>query len=246
MQEIAFATDNQLKTIAQYSARSEFANSKKRKAEKKFANMLPVMDSFLYGATAKGNLSQKVLAGGNQLKDWGIFILATSLYSKAINAIVNKSETLQDFRKDSPVCFGVANTALGVATGFSAIRWVNALGRRFIVPYIPQKAKELARAFVGSTDTCKVGQAVNNGIKTFAAKYPKISKTLGAAGRWALPLLCLGYLTSLAIDICKTKSKENKIYNQLQDARLTAAQQLALKNLQLKEAEDVSETTDAA
>ena len=241
MQEIAFATDTQLKNIAQYSARSEFANSKKRKSEKKFANMIPVMDSFLYGATTNGTLSQKVIAGGSQLKDWGIFLLAANLYNKAVNGIVNKSETLQNFRENSPVIYGVTNTVLGVATGCSAIKWVNTLGRKFIAPIIPQKAKEFAKAVANSTDTGTIGKAINNGMKSFATNYPKITKTLKGVGKWALPLLCLGYIASLAIDVCKAKSKEQKIYDNLQDARLAAAQQLAAQNLQnTSEAEETA------
>ena len=240
MQEIAFATDTQLKNIAQYNARNEFANSNMRKTEKSFANVLPIMDSFLYGATTRGNLSQKVLAGSSQLKDWGIFILATSIYNKAVNGIVNKSETLQNFRDNSPVCFGIANTILGVATGCSAIKWINTLGRKFIVPHIPKKAKEIAKSFINSTDSGSIGKVINGGMKNFATKYPKITKVLGSVGRWALPVLCLGYLCSLAIDVCKAKSKENKIYNELQNARLIAAQQLAIKNADVaSECEDI-------
>ena len=247
MQEIAFATDTQLKDIARYSARKEFANSPKRKSEKKFANMLPVMDSFLYAATADGSLSQKVMAGGKQLKDWGIFIIAANLYNKAINRIVNKSETLQNFRDNSPVAYGVANTALGVTAGLSAVRWVNALGRKFIAPLIPQKAKDLAKAVAESTDTGTIGKAINNGMKNFATKYPKITKSLGFVGKWALPLLSLGYLASLAIDVFKTKSTEKKIYNELNNARLAAAQQLAVQNMQENtETAEAAKTSDAA
>ena len=235
MQEIAFATDTQLKNVAQYCARNEFANSKKRKAEKKFANMIPIVDSFLYGATSKGKLSTKIMAGGGQLKDWGIFIAATELYNKAINKIVDKSETLQNFRENSPVMFGVANTALGVTTGISAIKWVNVFGRKFILPYIPKNIKNFAKSFIKSTDTGRVGKAINSGMKKFAQKHQTSTKVLGTIGKWALPLLCLGYITSLVFDVCKAKSKEDKIYNNLKEARLAAAQQLAAKVVEDKE-----------
>lgn len=232
MREIAFATDTQLKNIAQYSARREFTDSPKREKERKFANIIPIMDSFLYGATTKGNLSTKVLAGSNQLKDWGIFIIAAKLYNKAIDKIVNKSETLQNFRDNSPILFGTTNTILGVAMGCSAIKWTNKLYKKLIAPIIPQKAKEISKGFVNYTDNRSLGKAINNGMQSFATKYPKITKTLNTVGKWTLPLICLGYITSLAIDICKAKSKEDRIYNKLQDARLAAAQQLASQNIE--------------
>ncbi|MBQ7450723.1 hypothetical protein IJS77_04835 [bacterium] len=248
MEEIAFATDAQLKNIAQYNARREFANSPKRKSEAKFANMLPVMDSFLTGATAKGSLSTKIITGGNELKDWGIFILATSLYNKAVNKIVSKSETLQNFRENSPVMYGVANTALGVATGFSAIKYVNKGYQKFIAPLIPQKFKDSLKGFVDSADTTKIGKSINRGMQNFATKYPKITRGLGIVGKLALPVLCLGYITSLVIDVCKAKSKGEKTFEELKEARLMAAQQLASQNMpqETKNTQETAETSDAA
>ena len=230
MQELAFATDAQLKNIAQYNAQREFATSPKRKAERKFANMLPVMDSFLVGATTGGTLKDKVLTGGNQLKDWGIFILATSLYNKAINKIVSKSETLQNFRENSPVIFGVANTALGITTGISAINYVNKFYKSVISPLIPNGFKESVKGIVDSTDSGSLGKAVNKGMTNFAANHPNITKTFGVIGKYALPVLCLAYIASLTIDLFKAKSTENRVYNELKDARLAAAQQLAAEN----------------
>lgn len=239
MQEIAFSTDTQLRTIAKYNANSEFANSKKRKSERRFANILPIMDSFLYGATSAGPLSSKVLEGGNQLKDWGIFLVATNLYNKAIDKIVDKSETLQNFRENSPVLFGIANTVLGAATGISAIKYVNAGYKKFISPLIPKTVKNIAKNVVDSSDTSKVGKFINSGMENAATKYPKITKSLGIVGRYALPLLCLGYIASLAVDVCKTKIKEEKIFNALKEARLNAAQQLATNNLQTEKTDEV-------
>lgn len=232
MQEIAFATDTQLKNIAQFSVGREFANSPKRKAERGFANMLPFMDSFLYGATTNGSISQKVLAGGNQLKDWGIFLLATNLYNKAIDKIVDNSETLQNFKENSPILYGTTNTILGLSAGISAIKYVNAGYKKFIAPLIPKKVKFIANNLVAFSDTSAVGKHINKGMEKLATNHPKITKSLGIVGRYALPLLCLGYIASLAMDVCKAKIKEEKIYNTLKDARLNAAQQLAMNNLQ--------------
>lgn len=230
MQELALASDAQLRNIAQQKARREYATSPNRKTESNFALALPVMDSFLVGATAKGGIKNKVLAGGNQLKDWGIFLFVTHLYHKAINKIVDKSETLQDFRENSPFMFGVANTALGVTAGISGIHYINKGYNKFISPLIPQKLKDGVKNLVNSTDKSSFVKAVNGNMKDFATKYPKITKTLNTAARWALPLLCLGFMGAMAIDAIKAKMNENRTYKQLSDARLAAAQELALKN----------------
>ena len=123
MQEIALASDSQLRSVAQSKALNDYANSPKRSFEYNFATALPIMDSFLVGATKKGNLKQKALAGGKQLKDWGIFLVAASLYNKAINKIVSKSETLQNFKENSPFAYTVTNALAGTAVGISAIKY---------------------------------------------------------------------------------------------------------------------------
>lgn len=230
MQEIAFATDTQLKNIAQQNVAREFANSPKRNSERRFAYMLPFADSFLYGATTQGSLSRKVLAGGSQLKDWGIFLLATNLYNKAIDKIVDKSEAVQNFRDNSPVLFGAANTVLGVAVGYSAIKYLNAGYKKFIAPLIPQKVKNAVKSVVGLSDNSAIGKSVNEGMKGFAVKYPKITKALGIVGRYALPILCLGYIASLAVDVIRAKAKVSQTVEALKDVRLAAAQQLAANN----------------
>ena len=227
MQELAMASDAQLRGIAQYKSRSDYANSPARKVEYNVATALPVMDSFLVGMSTKGSLKNKVLSGGRQLKDWGIFLAVTNLYHKAIDKIVSKSETLQNFRENSPFAYGIANTALAVATGISGVHYVNKGYQKFIAPIIPQGVKNVVKSFVNSTDTSSVGKAVNGGMKTFATKYPRISATMGTAARWALPILCLGLMGAMAIDAIKAKMTENKTYKELEAARLAAAQQLA-------------------
>ena len=87
MQEIAMATDKQLKTIAQLKANYDYVNSPNRKFEHNVALTIPMMDSFLVGAATKGSLKNKVLAGGSQLKDWGIFLAITTLYNKAVDKV---------------------------------------------------------------------------------------------------------------------------------------------------------------
>ena len=230
MQELALATDSQLRYIAKTKANYDYATSPKRKTERNFATMLPVMDSFITGAEAKGTIGQKVLNGGTRLKDWGIFIAITSLYNKAINKIVDKSETLQKFRDNSPIAYGVTNAAVAVTAGISGINYVNKGFNKFIAPHIPKSLKDGAKNLFGKTDNSKLGNIINNGMKSFANKYPKITKALGVAERWALPVICAGFLASIAADVIKTKKNENNLYNKLSDARLAAAQQLAIQN----------------
>ena len=50
MQELAMASDAQLRTLAQYKSRRDFANSPNRKAEYSLSKALPVWDSFFVGA----------------------------------------------------------------------------------------------------------------------------------------------------------------------------------------------------
>ncbi len=227
MQELALATDSQLRSIARTKANYEYNNSPKRKTETNFAIMLPVMDSFLLGAGTKGSLGSKVVAGGKQLKDWGIFLAVTHLYNKAVNKMVEKSQTLQNFKENSPTAFGVANIALGVTAGVSGIHYINKGFQKFVSPLIPKGIKNAAKGLIESTDSSSLGKAVNKGMKNFTKNYPKLSKTLNVAVTWAMPVLCLAFLTSMAIDAVKAKASENETFKKLSDARLAAAQELA-------------------
>ena len=229
MQELALATDSQLRNIARTKANYEYISSPKRKTETNFALMLPVMDSFLLGAGTKGSLGQKIATGGNQLKDWGIFLAVTHLYSKAVNKLVEKSQTLQNFKENSPTAFGVANIVTGLAAGISGIHYVNKGFQKFVSPLIPKGVKNAAKGIFEATDSSSLGKTINNGMKTFTKKYPKLSKTVNKAVKWAMPVLCLGFLASMAIDAVKAKASENETFNELSDARLAAAQQLAVQ-----------------
>lgn len=232
MHELALASDSQLRYIAQSKANYEYATSPKRKAERNFATMLPVIDSFLTGAETKGTIGKKAAAGGLRLKDWGIFIAVTSLYNKAVNKIVDKSETLQKFRDNSPIAYGLMNAAVAVTAGISGIKYINKGFNKFVAPLIPKGLKDGAKNLFGKADNSKIGNIINNGMQAFAQKYPKITKALGVAEKWALPVICVGFLASIAADLAKTKSNENKTYKNLTDARLAAAQQLAVQNLE--------------
>ena len=147
MQELAQATDAQLRSIAQYKSLNDFANSPNRKTESSFAKVLPVMDSVLVGASTQGSLGKKIVSGGKQLKDWGIFLAVTGLYHKAIDKIVSKSETLQNFRDNSPFAYGIANTVLGVTAGISGVHYVNKGFQKYIAPHIPKSVKNAVGNF---------------------------------------------------------------------------------------------------
>ena len=131
--------------------------------------------------------------------------------------------------------FSIANIALGVTTGFSAIKYVNLGYKKFIAPLIPQKAKEFTKQIISSTDNGSIGKSINKGLQSFAAKYPAITKTLGILGKWTLPILSLGCIASIAFDACKANSKQQKTLDTLKSARLQAAQQLAAKNINSSE-----------
>ena len=231
MREIAMATDSQLRDIAREKANYDYATSPRRKVENKFANAIPVMDSLLTAAATKGTLKEKVLSGGNQLKDWGIFLAVTHCYNKAINKIVDKSETLQNFRDNSPFAYNFVNTALGVTAGISGIHYINKGYQKFVAPLIPKSIKNAAKDLINSTDESSIGTAINKGMKNFSKKYPKITNGFSTAAKFAMPVLCIAFMTSMVIDAIKTKSKENKIFKDLSDARLSAAQDLAAKNM---------------
>lgn len=232
MQELALASNSQLRSIAQSKALNNYAGSPKREFEYKFATVLPVADSFLTGASASGGLKQKVLAGGKQLKDWGIFIAATGLYNKAIDKIVSKSETLQNFRENSPYAYTVSNALVGTVFGISAIKYINKGCQKYISPLIPDKVKQIGRTLAETAGKSSFSSTINNGIKAFANKYPKITNSMGTIAKLAMPVMCLGFIASIAYDMVKAKVNENKTYKQLEDARLAAAQTLAIKNTQ--------------
>ena len=230
MQEIALASDSQLRSVAQCKALNDYASSPKRSFEYNFATALPVMDSFLVGVSKKGDIKQKALAGGKQLKDWGIFLIVASLYNKAINKIVSKSETLQNFKENSPFAYTATNALVGTAVGISAIRYANKGYQKFIAPIIPEKLKQFGKNIFGAKNESGVTSTINNGMKTLAKKYPKITNCLGTVAKLAMPVLCLGFMASIAYDMIKAKVDENRTYKNLEDARLAAAQQLAIKN----------------
>ncbi len=224
------ASDSQLRSIAKVKSVSDYTGSPKRNFEYNFATAIPIMDSFLTGVSQKGSLKQKAIAGGKQLKDWGIFLVVTNLYNKAINSLVSKSETLQNFRDNSPFAFMITNAAVGTAAGISGIHYINKGFSKFVAPHIPESVKSLGKNILGSADNSGASKVINNGMKTFSKNYPKITKGLGTVAQVALPLMCLGLMASMAFDMVKAKVTEHKTYKELEDVRLTAAQKLAMKN----------------
>lgn len=232
MQEIAFATDSQLKSIAKAKAGYEYSTSPKRKNEHNFATMLPIADSFLVGAGTKGHIGKKIVTGGRQLKDWGIFLLVTDLYSKVVDKVVSKSETLQNFREESPLAFGFANAVLGVTVGINGIKAVNKIGKKYVMPMLPDNVKSFFKDFSKNVNKSNIGKSINTNIKKFANRYPSIAKAGRIVSMWAMPVVCAGILISMVSDIIKAKKTEKETYNKLSDLRLEAAQSMATQNIE--------------
>lgn len=230
MNEIAFATDSQLRNIASTKANYDYATSPHRKTERKVANMLPVMDSFILGATTKGSLGTKAVSGGKELIDWGIFIGLANIYRKAVNGAVNNSESLQNFKENHPVAFNVSNALVGTAACLSGVYYIKKGYNKFIAPHISQKFKDMPKNIADQIDNSGIGRSINNGMKTFASKYPKITKGLKIGAIWALPVVCIGILATWISDMAKANNTKKSTLNELKAMRLASAQQLALEN----------------
>ena len=230
MQEIALATDSQLRSIARAKASYEYNSSPHRKTEKKFANMIPVMDSFLMGASTQGTLGQKVVSGGKDMADWGIFIGLAYLYNKAVNKIVGKSETLQNFKENSPAAYGIANVALGATTCMSGLYYIKKGYQKFIVPHLPKNIKNAPENIAKGIDDSSFAKTINNSMKNFAKNYPNITKCLRTGAVWALPVLSLGFIAVWVVDLIKANGTQKRTLKELEAARLAAAQQLAMQN----------------
>lgn len=231
MQELALATDSQIRNIANARANYEYNSSPNRKIERKVANMLPVMDSFLIGASTKGSLGTKVVSGGKELVDWGIFIGLAHLYGKTVKNIVNNSETLKDFKENHPVAFNLANTALGVTACCSGCYYIKKGYQKFIAPHISQKVKNLPQNVADDIDNSGIGKSINEGMKNFAKNYPKITKGLKIAAVWTLPIVCAGLLITWVTDMVKANNIKKTTQKELEELRLSAAQQLAMQNI---------------
>ena len=230
MHEIAMITDSQINAVANARANYEYNNSSHRKTERKFANMLPVMDSFLLGASTTGSLGTKVVSGGKELADWGIFIGLAHLYRKTINKIVNNSETLQNFKEDSPVAFNLANTALGVTVCCSGAYYIKKGYQKFIAPHISKDVKDAPQNLADKIDKSSIGKSINEGMKNFAKNYPKITNGLKIAAVWTLPIVCVGILATWITDMVKANNVKKTTQKELEGLRLAAAQQLAMQN----------------
>ena len=231
MNEIAFATDSQLRNIASAKANYDYASSPNRKTERKFANMLPVMDSILIGASTKGSLGSKVVSGGKELADWGVFIGLAYLYNKMIGKLVKNSDTLQDFKENSPVAFNVANAAVGVTACCSGLYYIKKGFNKFIAPHLSTGVKNFPKSLADNIDDSSFGKRINKGMAEFANNYPKITKGLKIAAVWTLPVLCAGLLITWVADLAKINKNKKATLKNLEDARLTATQQIAIENM---------------
>lgn len=231
MNEIAFATDAQLKNIATAKANYDYASSPNRKTERKFANMLPVMDSVLIGASTQGSLGSKVVSGGKELTNWGIFIGLSYLYNKMMGKLVKNSDTLQNFKENSPVAFNVANVAVGVTACCSGLYYIKKGFNKFVAPHLSKGVKDFPKNLADNIDDSSFGKRINAGLANFAKDYPKITKGLKIAAAWTLPILCAGLLITWIADLAKINKNKNTTLKNLEDARLAATQQIAVENM---------------
>ena len=225
MRTFVNADDKQLKQLAREDARSEFANDPQRKRENKFATMLPVADSLLQGVATSGKLSKKGKAVVKAGTEWAVFMGAVALYNKAMGKVTQTFPALKEFGEEHPVISKVADTTVGVVTGMSAVHYffkgVNKL--RSKVKGFDKAVKTIENL----VDDSGVGKAINNGMETFAKKFPKANNVVKKVAVLALPVACVGLLGVYFYDLLKMGSKQDSNYKDLKELQKGAATMLA-------------------
>ena len=79
--------DKQVKNIAKQQAKLDYNNPYKKNMDKKFLIGLPVAAGVLSSALAQGNRAAKTKAGMHSVKNFGLYLGAVYLFSKAVNKI---------------------------------------------------------------------------------------------------------------------------------------------------------------
>lgn len=158
-----------------------------------------------------GSLSQKMSAAGHTAMKWGGVILVLGIYNSIKNAVVSKSEKMQNFEKRHPLASMFADLGMFLATLSLAEKGSNKIAEKMInkTPGFIAKVSTKVSNVKSWLDTTTVNTKV----------LPKISELFGRLSKKAPLLAAAGTLTLLAApwivifnSIVKA-SKQNREYN---------------------------------
>jgi len=224
------------------AAYDQYQSSPGTKASKLFSDTLPVTDSLVRGATAKGTLSTKFGTTADNLKDWGVFLVVTKLYDKITNKIVEKCPPLQRFQEKHPAVSNLLGLGGAVGTGIAGIHYTNKLLNN-VATRLQQKPNKnnvlmfiegvLTGKHLEKIDTTKVGKNINSGIEKLADN--STAKKLGAAARLAIPLLAIGFIVKAVKDRANFVKNAERNYNEIQQTKLEVAKALINESLTTEE-----------
>lgn len=216
------ANDAQLKQVARADAYRKFATDPQRRRESNFATVLPVADSLLKGVATSGSLAAKGKAAAKSGVEWAIFLGAVALYNKAVNKITDTFPSLKEFGQENPVTALVGNAILGVAIGMSAINYTVKAGAAVLKKF-PKASNKIKTLYEYAADESGIGRTLNNGMKSFAQRFPKVTDKIKFVSRWAIPVACVGFLGVLFYDLIKTSFKKDKNFDELKELQNQAA-----------------------
>jgi hypothetical protein len=220
LSKLANSSDSDLQKLASHQARQDFDTSPTRKTTKVVGSAIPFVDSFLKGATTKGDFATKTLSGLDTGKDWGIFVVVTKAYNYLLNKAINKSPRLKKFAEEHPTITFVTSLITGVTVGNAGIKYINkAIQKGF---NLPVDTKNPGQTPIVSALNKKYGERLNKlpiadfmqnkvfkPIENFAKK--PAAKYLATATMFGIGALIIKNI----YDVYSIKKNANKNYNNL-------------------------------
>ena len=104
--------DSQLKTLAYVTAHDKKTEKRTRKSITSTLYALPIAASLSSGILTKGELGTKAIATAKSAGSWGFALLTLGVFNAAKNAVVSRSEKLQNFEQNNPIVSTLADVGL--------------------------------------------------------------------------------------------------------------------------------------
>lgn len=126
--------DSQLRTLAYIKAQDKNEEKKSKKSIISTLYAIPLVDSLSSGILTRGRLGTRATATATTAARWGVALAVLGGYNAAKNAVVSRSEKLQNFEQNNPVIslladVGVLMGALSLGTKGATKLGLKALGK---------------------------------------------------------------------------------------------------------------------
>lgn len=226
--------DEQLKLLAYTKPQSPQKRQENHNSIMKTLWAIPIVDSIATGILAgeKGSLGSKAFNAGAKATNWGVSLGLIGLYLAIKNAIVRKSETLQNFEQRNPLMSFIADIGVitaGFSLGSKALNKFTAKQDAKNPEIIAKGTKKLNK-IIDKIDKTKLNKKVLPKITELVTKVTKKVSWAKPVGEFALkksPFILLGIAAVKMLKQSADRNKEVKqTYKELKEVQRKTGQDL--------------------